>query len=753
MNSSNMLRLEKVFPFLSFLLFSFVVHANVTFTGVVTDSVNRSPIEGVGVQLLKKNVLLQSAFTNASGRFGFTLTEGGNYVLVFNHFGYSTVQLEITITAGSSTDTNFTLSPRVVSLNELSLTGINKPGINTLSAIDFTFRPHQSSQDLLRFVPGLFISQHAGGGKAEQIFLRGFDIDHGTDIRISVDEMPVNMVSHAHGQGYADLHFLIPETVRKINFSKGPYNTGDGDLATAGAVKFSTYDCLRNSMVKLEGGRFDTYRGLAMLKLIDAERNQKIKCNLYNATEYYFTNGYTVSPQRLKRFNTFLKYNAMLGKRTVFTASASWFESGWNASGQIPDRLVRAGLLSRFGAVDTTEGGNTSRKNLNVVLNHTLSDKSELSNQVYITDYRFDLWSNFTFYLNDSINGDQIRQKEKRVLCGYNGFYNHTSETGNIKHETKLGFGVRFDNVFNSRLSRTIRRQFLSDTKKGDIKEANAYVFLDHSFYFTERFTATAGLRFDQFFFIYNDKLSDTSLNPAAPGIISPKLNLYYTLSDKISFFLKAGKGFHSNDARVVAAQTGKTLPSAWGSDLGSTFKLFRNWYLFSQEEFVYVGDEGIVEAAGRSERKGIELSGRFQLADKIFADIDVNYANPRLIDSEPGRNHIPLAPSLTTIGGLTLNPVKNLSISLRYRFMSDRPANEENTVTAKGYFLTDAVINYKWKDWGFNVTGENLLNREWNEAQFDTESRLVNELHPVSEIHFTPGTPFFIKAGLSRSF
>jgi outer membrane receptor for Fe3+-dicitrate len=234
--------------------------------------------------------------------------------------------------------------------------------------------------------------------------------------------------------------------------------------------------------------------------------------------------------------------------------------------------------------------------------------------------------------------------------------------------------------------------------------------------------------------------------------IASPKLNLDYAVSDRVQLYWYNGRGFHSNDTRVAVQQNGRQVaPAAWGSDLGGVFKPVDKlvvqaalWYLWLDQEFIYVGDEGVVEPGGRSRRIGIDLSARYQIAKHLFADLDVSLANPRALDVPAAESYLPLAPRFTSVGGLTYRKLSGFNGSLRYRYMGDRPANEDNSVIAKGYFIMDAALNYTTRKWEAGLSVQNLLNTQWKETQFDTESRLANESEPVSEIHFTPGTPFF---------
>lgn len=615
-----------------------------------------------------------------------------------------------------------------------------------ISKADIALRKISNSQEVLRIVPGLFIGQHAGGGKAEQIFLRGFDLDHGTDINISVDGMPVNMVSHAHGQGYADLHFVIPELIDNVHFQKGPYYADKGNLATTGYVDFKTKNTLQQNMVKLEAGMFNTYRGVGMVNLLQKKA--------YVAGEAMYSDGYFDHPQDFNRINLFAKYYDKLNANNTLSVSASTFHSKWNASGQIPERAVNEGLISFFGAIDPNEGGETKRTNVNVQLN----TGAHLKNQLYYTAYDFELYSNFTFFNVDSINGDQIKQKEKRNLFGYNGSYTKVFH----KLTSQLGVNVRYDRTHNSELSRTKnRKELIAPLKLGDIHELNTGIYLDETLQLNEKFSINTGLRLDNFSISYLDKLNNNSISKKNTSIASPKLNFYYHPNERTNIYLTTGKGFHSNDTRVVVQTNGRqALPAAYGADLGVVLKPARNvllnfalWHLYLEQEFVYVGDEGVVEPSGRTRREGIDASVRYQPFKWLFADIDANYCHGRSIDDPKGENYIPLAPVFTSTGGVRLQSNKGFSGSLRYRYMYDRPANENKSVIAKGYFINDVVLNFAKRKYELSLTVQNIFNVKWKETQFDTESRLQNEPQPVSEIHFTPGTPLFIKIGASYAF
>lgn len=714
---------------------------------------NNTPIEGVSVY---NQTTGNYTYSNTSGYFKLN-NVSLNDVVFFYNVGYATK--EITITEKHlNTTVKISLTESAVSLDQVVLVS----NVNTLSTflnVDVKTNPVKSSQEILRKVPGLIIGQHAGGGKAEQIFLRGFDIDHGTDVAISVDGLPVNMVSHAHGQGYADMHFIIPETIDNIDFGKGPYYANVGNFNTAGYVNLKTKKKLDNNLLSVEAGQFNSLRAVSMLKLLDEEQN-----NMYLASELVLTDGVFDSPQNFNRINLMGRYNYNNYDDQEFTITASHFQSKWDASGQIPQRAVDQGLIGRFGAIDDTEGGKTSRSNL--WFNHTkqFNEHESLTSKAFVSKYDFELFSNFTFFLEDPVNGDQIKQKESRSIFGAESVYAHNFhfEKDNSQLKLEAGVGFRYDDVNDVELSHTANRQTTLETYAlGDIDEVNMYSFINAT-YKKNRWTINPGLRLDYFKNDYIDKLQATYTSLSEDKVfVSPKLNFIYAASPSVQLFLKSGIGFHSNDTRVVTANNGKEiLPAAYGNDLGvilkPSSKLVINaalWSLFLEQEFVYVGDAGVVEPSGKTQRYGVDLGFRYNINPNLYLYSDANYAYARSTEEADGEDYIPLAPSLTAAGGVTFKNLGKFSGGLNYRYVKDRPANEDNSIVADGYFVSDFNISYNTKNWTYGVIIENLFDTEWNESQFATETRLFNEDNPIDEIHFTPGTPFFLKAKVSVTF
>lgn len=722
-------------------------------SGIVRASDTKLPLKDVGVYNAETGIY---AYTNASGYFELNDVSENN-TIYFYQLGYGNYKHIIKAT---DLDKSIAITMQVATAALDQVLVVSQ--LRTLSAIvnvDVKTSPVKSAQEILRKVPGLIIGQHAGGGKAEQIFLRGFDIDHGTDIAIDVDGMPVNMVSHAHGQGYADMHFVIPETIKKLDFGKGSYYADKGNFNTAGYVSVKTKEAITDNVITVEAGQFNTIRALSMIKLFNTENT-----SAYLANEINLTDGVFESPQNFNRFNILGRFNYNNYEDEALNIGLSHFQSKWNASGQIPQRAIYQGLIGRFGAIDDTEGGTTSRTNL--WLNHKkhIDKHSNISTAAYVSFYDFELFSNFTFFLENPINGDQIRQFENRKLLGGQSVYERYFHTNHQDQHIKLqaGIGFRYDDVNAVQLSQTRnRRELLNRLAFGDTDEVNGFSFVS-AIYKHGNWTVNPGLRLDYFTFDYTDFLQPVFDNKKEQKtILSPKLNVFYAPSTTAQFFVKSGFGFHSNDTRVVTANTGEDiLPSAFSTDIGTvlkpTSKLVLNaalWSLFLEQEFVYVGDAAIVEPSGRTRRLGADLGVRYQIQDKIYATADVNYAYARSTEEPDGEDFIPLAPDFTSAGGIYVKDFKRFSGGLSYRYIRDRPANEDNSIVAEGYFVSDFNVNYNYKNWSFGVVIENLFDTEWNETQFATESRLFNEMGSTEELHFTPGAPFFLRTKISVRF
>ncbi len=633
-------------------------------------------------------------------------------------------------------------------------------------AKDFSLRPRSSTQDMLRIVPGLYIAQHAGGGKAEQIFLRGFDCDHGTDVNISVDDAPVNMLSHGHGQGYADLHFIIPETIQRVDVAKGPYFARYGDLATAGTVVFNTYDSLNENLFRIETGSYEyspeISRGLASYRVLALIKSpfESETFHAYVGGEYFTNSGYFDLDQHFKRYNLMAKASALLGDEATLTGSIFSFSSNWDANGQIPERAITEGLISRFGSIDSTEGGETARTT--AILKYSTGGAAPFTISSSFTHYHFKLFSDFTFFASDTNRGDEIEQtddrsiltlKAEKTLSWFGG------ETGFINH---IGAQLRGDNI-DVGLFHDSARSILSTTTNGSITERQ-YGLYDEQEIVLPFMNIQAGLRADYITFDVKSALATASTpnGSVQQFVLSPKLNVAVPVSDRLTFFGNSGYGFHSNDARaVVSSPNSPSLPRALGLEVGSRigktsdliYGSIALWQLDLQSELVWSGDEGTTEESGRTRRQGVDLDVRLNAFEWLTLGADLTLSHGRFRDLPAGANYIPLAPNRTLTANATAR-FGEFSTALRLRSLDDRAANEDNSVTAKGYSVFDLSASYRFSNFELSATIENLFNVSWNEAQFDTDSRLRGEpLNEPSDLHFTAGSPRSYKIGIAYRY
>ena len=715
--------------------------------------------------------------------------------------GISLATEETTQTGDVDAESDSEAPPDLIQLEKILVKGdraYSTASSKSIRQFDLNVRPMQTAQDMLQLAPGLVITQHAGGGKAEQIFLRGFDADHGTDVAISTDGIPVNMVSHGHGQGYADLHYVIPELVESIDLFKGPYFARHGNFSTAGSILFLTKDSIDENIMKIEGGEFNTQKVTGLFQVPGSGDRQ----GAYFAAQFYNTDGPVESEQNFQRSNLFGKFHTYLNETNKLAFSVSSFSSAWDASGQIPQRAVDSGQITRFGTIDDLEGGQTGRQNLNLIYTATGEDNSRLLIQPYFSRYNFKLFSNFTFFLDDPENGDMIEQTDDRTTLGLNTEYQFERLINSMQLTTTFGGGFRSDDIAVSLWHSPNRRRLTQKVDSGII-ERNLFLWMQEELIINPKLRLQLGLRGDYFTFNVEDHLDvlsdETVTLPHASGyaqeaMLNPKFNMVYSPFGSTDVFLNFGTGFHSNDARDVVIertvsdlertfgrqglsdaqinerlsqlnfdreQSGiRTLPRAIGAEIGTRHRLWDRlnigiaaWWLELDEELVYVGDAGETEISGRSRRIGIDIEGRAQILSWLWIDTDVNFSRGEYVDEPVDANDIPLAPRVTSTGGLTANHPSGFGTSLRYRYIGDRPANEDGSVTAEGHTLLNLGLSYAFGPFKYFATVENLFDVAWNEAQFDTESRLVNETESVSEIHFTPGNPRNIQAGISYQF
>jgi outer membrane cobalamin receptor len=621
---------------------------------------------------------------------------------------------------------------------------------------DFELRPHGRPADVLRLIPGLIIDQHQGGGKAEQYLLRGFDADHGTDLALFVDGVPVNLRSHAHGQGYADLHFLIPETIRAVDALKGPYFAEHGDFDTAGAVRFLTRDSVEENTLEISGGSFDTQRDLALL----SPTRDRVKTLV--AAEGYRSDGPFDHPNGYVRFNLFAKATTDLTEDMRASLSASHYRAEWHGSGELPARTVRSGLVDRFGAIDPNEGGVTERTNVNLDYVWKVGESQKLSVNAYASYYRLTLFNDFTLFLNDPDRGDMINQRDRRWLGGLDAQYEVKQRPLGMPLTTTAGVQYRIDTP-RVVLASAVQRHQVGRVQDVDIVEQSVSPFVKLDLVPIEKVRLVSGARGDVFTFDVKERVNTTdgrasgAATKARPNV---KANLILGPWLATELFANFGTGFHSNDARAVIANPKlDALPTATGYEAGFKSRILPRtelsatyWFLDLSSELVFVGDDGTTEARGKSHREGLEVATTISLLDWLTFKGDFTWT--RRAEFVDTGFPIPLAPRWTARAELTARLPWGLSTSAEMRYLGDRVADDFGFHTARGYTLFNWNARYRYKALEAFLSIENLADTKWREAQFFFTSRLPGEpAGGVPDVHFTPGNPRTFLGGIGLHF
>jgi hypothetical protein len=617
----------------------------------------------------------------------------------------------------------------------------------TVSQQQFEMRTVYRPGELLEATPGLIVSQHSGEGKANQFYLRGFNLDHGTDLRTTVDDMPVNQRSHAHGQGWTDLNFLIPELAARLDYRKGPYSAQDGDFASAGSAAVTYSNRLAQGIASAGIGR----NGYARMALADSP--ELGKGNLLYALELLHNDGPFVHPDDYQKVNGVLRYSEGYANNG-FSVTAMAYRGKWNATDQIPQRSLDAGALGRFDAVDPTDGGSAHRYSLSGVWRSTGAEGSSKVS-AYMIRNQLDLYSNFTYFLDDPVDGDQFGQPDRRVTSGVNANHTWHAHRGTLASDLTIGAQLQNDNVFNG-LYKTRAREPLSAIREDHVAETSLGLFVENHTRWTDTFRTVAGLRADQ----YRSRVaSSLAANSGASGsfLLSPSLGLAFGPWKQTDFYVNVGNGFHSNDARgtltTVDPRSGEAagkvpaLVRSRGMELGvrteiipqlqSSLSLYK---LDVDSELTFVGDAGTTEAGRPSRRHGIEFSNYYRPLKWLSIDFDAAFARARSRDLAPQGDRIPGAVEGVAQLALTIDRFGPWSGALRLRYFGPRPLIEDNSVRSKPGMTINGRLDYRiGKTMKIALEGFNLANRRDSAIDYLYASRLKNEAAAVDAIHFHP--------------
>ncbi|HXN32169.1 MAG TPA: TonB-dependent receptor, partial [Polyangiaceae bacterium] len=609
---------------------------------------------------------------------------------------------------------------------------------------EFQLRPIGSVQDILRVTPGLVMVQHSGGGKANQYFLRGFDADHGTDVALSIDGVPINMPSHAHGQGFADTNFIIPEAVERVEITKGPYFANESDFATAGAVNLVTRDEFEHSSVGFGVSGSPGHGALGYRGLLVASPQWNVVTATF-AAEIGRQNGPFDNPENWDKYKLFNKLTFKLTPTSTLSIGEMSYGGNWHGSGQIPARAVELGLITRFGSIDPNEGGDTVRHQVYAQYRLRPSEDSEIRALAYLGTYTFNLFSNFTLYLVNPENGDEINQQDRRTFYGTKLSYRIVHRVAGIRFDTTIGSDVRSDDI-HEMLWHTQNRVQLSPIRDDSVRETLIGAYVSEEIAPVEWARVVVGARADQLAFSVDNNLPNSTdpqnprsgidgahqISPKASAIVSP----LQRKDAQLDVYVNWGHGFHSNDVRGVFTTPSVTpLARAIGEEIGARTRLFdrldfaaAGWMLDLDSETTWNGDDGTTNVGPATRRYGVELEGHFELTPWLAADGAVTFTHSQFSTDRENGGGLALAPKQTWSGGLSarhdLGPGTGRA-GLRFYGIGDRPASDDGVIVAPGFTQVDLHVGYRMRRWDVALDIENLLNGDYRSAQFDTVSRL----------------------------
>ena len=604
--------------------------------------------------------------------------------------------------------------------------------------------------EVLETVPGLIVTQHSGSGKANQYFLRGYNLDHGTDFFATIDDVPMNLRTHAHGQGYLDLNSLIPELVDAINFRKGPYYADVGDFGSAGSADIRLARTLPDSYVKLGGGSYDFWRVLT----VDSSRVGA--GNLLTAFEYVNYDGPWTVPEGVNKYNGVMKYT--LGDDDLGASlSAAAYTNSWTSTDQIPERAVRDGRLGRLDAVDPTDGGRTTRATLNAQW-WRVSDASRTRANAYFTYYDLDLFSNFTYFLDDPVNGDQFQQADRRRVSGVN--VSHTFVRPYT--ETTFGSQVRRDDIPEVGLFHTSARRRLDTTSDNRVVETSYSLFVQQQLQLLDWVRSSYGVRGDVFHFDVDARSPGSNSGVDTAGIMSPKASITFGPWARSELFVNWGLSFHSNDARGVVAAVDPATPlvRTRGEEIGVRSELIDGWTstaalwnLDQDSELLFIGDAGTNEPSRPSRRTGVEWTNFLQLTERLTWDADWALTHARFTDADPAGNSIPGAIGNVVSSGPTWRLNDRWTWGLRLRYFGSRPLVEDDSARSNYTSLCNMHVGYTGRRVRAAVDFLNLFNSKDQDITYFYESQLPGEAAAVADRHFHPVEPFGVRFNLAWTY
>lgn len=647
---------------------------------------------------------------------------------------------------------------RVVGRSAAAIGSASSASVGSVDAAEIAARPLLRVGDVIELVPGLVATQHSGSGKANQYFLRGFNLDHGTDFSTFVDGMPVNLRSHGHGQGYTDLNFLIPELVQALNYSKGPYHAGIGDFSSAGGAQLLLADRITDRF-EISAGEFGDRRGVLTADTALAGGD------LLLGLEAQARDGaWSDIEEDLDKRNAVLRYSreSARGRGHLMLMH---YRSDWNSADQIPQRAVEQGLIDRFGSLDDTLGGRSRRTSLSGGWSGLLGD-SELRVRAYAIDYDFTLWSNFTYFLDDPGRGDQFQQFDARRYYG-GDLEQHWHAA---RSSWTLGAELRIDDIDEVGLSRSRARQPLEDIRRDALQQSSLGLYAQHEFQWSPRLRSVLGLRGDAYRFEVDSALAANS-GRVRDQQVSPKASLAYLASEHLELYASAGRGLHSNDARGTTlridplsgepADAVDPLVASHGAELGLRWRPREDvhaslalWRLELDSELLFVGDAGNTEASRASERDGAELGLYWDSGARLAADLELAWTRARFADADPAGREIPGALPFVASLSLRYEGPANTFAQARWRHFGRYPLIEDDSERSAGSDLVHLRVGRRFERWTLALDVLNLFDSGDRDIEYFYASRLLGEpAGGIEDRHFHLFEPRALRLSLAYRF
>ena len=637
-----------------------------------------------------------------------------------------------------------------------------------VSQQEIELRPLLRTGDVLELVPGMVVTQHSGTGKANQYFLRGFNLDHGTDFATYVDDIPVNMRTHGHGQGYTDLNFVIPEAIDTVVYKKGPYYADVGDFSSAGSATLKTAERFDSGMLELGAGGNDFYRMVALdsLALGPGVGSYALELNRYDGP-------WSDIKEDVKKYNLMLKYVQPLGSGDA-RASLMAYDNKWNSSDQIPARAVSEQIIDELCSIDDTLGGKSSRYSAALGWQNPQWDVS-----AYAVRYKLNLWSNFTYLLDDETDGDQFEQKDDRWLYGGRAEYTQSMSLAGLSMINRYGTELRYDDIDEVGLYKTRDRTRLGAIRSDSVDEWSTGLYAENQVHWTQQLRTVLCARYEYFDFS-SDSLIERNVNDidladnagkAHDDKLALKGSVIYSFNPEWEAYASVGQGLHSNDARGTAASvdpgSGDTvtpvdplvdsfgyeigLRAFWQEKLNASIAL---WTLELDSELLFVGDAGNTEASRGSRRRGVEVTSYYRLTDALTLDLEYAYTDSRFTDYAPEGDHIPGAIEQVVQTGISANFAAGWFGSLRVRYFGERPLLEDNSITSDDATVVNIRAGYATPEWSVKVDVLNVLDSDDHDIDYFYASRLPNEpAGGVEDIHYHVLEPRTVRLYISYLF